>query len=156
MKILLDTTYLLPAIGITIKGLPQDALIRLTAKGNEICISQITLFELAAKGAKYINDGALTPEKVTRGIRAIAYSDEIQTINTHESEILLTAFKLRKNLPDFIDCLILSSAMTNCDALATEDSDIKNLKETAEFKNLLAAQNPRFKIQTLTALLSPL
>jgi predicted nucleic acid-binding protein len=155
LKILLDTTYLLPAIGISIKGLPTDIPINLMAQGNEIYISQITLFELAAKGAKYINDGALTPEKVTRGIRAIAYNDEIQTIATHESEILLTAFKLRKNLPDFIDCLILSSAITNCDALATQDADIHDLAENAEFRNLLATENPNFKIQALTSLLSP-
>lgn len=109
---------------------------------------------MAAKGAKLVNDGLLTPERVTRGIRTIAYNDEIQTIEIHESKTLLMAFKLRKNLPDFIDCLILSSAIGNCDALATEDSDILALKDNKEFEDLLTAENPHFKIQKLANLIS--
>jgi len=149
LKILIDTTYLLPAIGISIKGLPTDVLIKFMTEKNPICISQITLFELAAKGAKYIKDGALTPEKVARGIRAIAHNDEIQPVAMHESEVLLTAFKLRKNLPDFTDCLILASAINNSDMLLTEDADIHKLEGNAEFKNLLETENPNFKIRNL-------
>ena len=36
MKLLLDTTYLLLAIGISIKGLPNDVLIKLLKKGHKI------------------------------------------------------------------------------------------------------------------------
>jgi PIN domain nuclease of toxin-antitoxin system len=149
LKILLDTTYLIPAIGISIKGMPTDTPIKLIAKGNEIFISQITIFELSAKGAKYIKEGVLTPETVTRGIRAIVYNDEMQTIPTHDSKMLLTAFKIRSRLTDFIDCLILASAITQCDMLITEDTDIQDLAETTEFNNLLATENPNFKIQNL-------
>ncbi|MEM2889599.1 MAG: hypothetical protein QXR42_09060 [Candidatus Bathyarchaeia archaeon] len=35
----------------------------------------------------------------------------IETIPTHENALLLTAFKLRSMLNDFIDCLILSAAI---------------------------------------------
>ena len=111
MKLLLDTTYLLPAIGISVKELPKDAPIRLIQKGNRISICDISIFELSAKGAKYVSAGTLPPERVTRGIRAIVYNEGIETIPTYESTLLFTVFKIRSMLNDFIDCLILSAAI---------------------------------------------
>ena len=150
MKLLLDTTYLLPAIGISVKDLPNDTSIKLIQKGYQISMSDISIFELSAKGAKHVAAGSLSAERVTRGIRAIIYDETIKTIPMHESTILLTAFKLRKILSDFIDCLILSSAINQCDALITEDNDIQNLENNKEFNELLKGINPKFKIQTLT------
>ena len=150
MKLLLDTTYLLPAIGISIKNFPKDALIKLLDKGHQISISDISIFELSAKGAIQITAGALSAERVTRGIRAIVYDEVIETIPIYESPILLTAFKLRRMLSDFIDCLILSSAINQCDALITEDNDIQNLKKNKDFNEFLRTTIPKFKIQTLT------
>jgi PIN domain nuclease of toxin-antitoxin system len=147
MKLLLDTTYLLLAIGISIKQLPKDALIKLKSKGHRISISDISIFELSAKGAKHITAGTLPPERVTKGIPAIIYDKRIETIPIHDNRILLTAFKLRNMLTDFIDCLILSSAINQCDALMTEDDDIQNLEKNNEHKELVKTQtqNSRFK-----------
>jgi len=149
LRLLLDTTYLLPAIGVSIKNLLQDASIKLIRKGHEISISDITIFELSAKGAKHITLGTLTAERVSRGIRAIVYDDRIERIPIHDSSVLLTAFKLRRMLNDFIDCLILSSAINRNDILVTEDGDIHDLREKREFQELLHMINPQFKIQTL-------
>ena len=153
MRLLLDTTYLLPAIGVSIKDLLRDAPIELIRKGHEISISDITIFELIAKGAKHITLGTLTAERVSRGIRAIVYDDRIERIPVHDSSVLLTAFKLRRMLNDFIDCLILSSAINRNDILMTEDGDIHDLGEKREFQELLQSINPQFKIQKLTEIL---
>ncbi|MBO3768874.1 MAG: hypothetical protein QXS51_06285 [Thermoproteota archaeon] len=67
MKILLDTTYLLPAIGIYFKEFPNDTLIRLRHRENQLFISEISIFELSAKGAKYVSAGKLSVERVVRG-----------------------------------------------------------------------------------------
>lgn len=153
MRLLLDTTYLLPAIGISIKGLPKDAPIKLIKKGHQISISNITIFELSAKGAKHIAIGNLTAERVSTGIRAIVYDDRITRVPIHDSSVLLTAFKLRRALSDFIDCLILSSAINQNDALITEDENIQNLIKNREAQELLKRINPKFKIQTITDVL---
>ncbi|MEM2507636.1 MAG: PIN domain-containing protein [Nitrososphaeria archaeon] len=153
MKLLLDTTYFLPAIGIAIKNLPKDAPIQLTQKEHQIFISKITLFELSAKGAKYVASGKIPPERITRGIRALAYAETINAIEIHETTILHTAFKIRKTLNDFIDCLILSSAINQCDALITEDTDIHNIKEDENYQELIATKNPKFQIHKLTEIL---
>jgi len=149
LRLLLDTTYLLPAIGISVKGLPSDAPIELIRKGHKIFISDISIFELSAKGAKHITAGTLSGERVTKGVRAIVYDETIETVPMHESTLLLTAFKLRGMLNDFIDCLILSSAINRCDLLITEDNDIKKLNGNKEFKDVLATTNPEFKIKTI-------
>ena len=150
MRLLLDTAYLLPAIGVSIKGLPKDAFIRLIQKGHQISISNISVFELSAKGAKHVATGTLSAERVTRGISAIVYDEGMTVVPMHDRSVLLMAFKLRRMLSDFIDCLILSSAMNYCDAIVTEDKDIQELKKKKEFNGIVAAVNPKFKIQTLT------
>ena len=153
MKLLLDTTYFLPTIGVSIKDMQKDALLTLMAKKHQISMSQITIFELAAKGAKYVKEGQISPERVTRGISAIIYNDAIETIPMHDTTILQTAFKLRNMLNDFIDCLILSSAMNNSEAIITEDNEIQSLKKNTQFQNLIADLNPGFKIIKLTEII---
>lgn len=149
MNMLLDTTYLLPAIGVSIRGLPQDALIQLIAKGHQLSISEITIFELSATAAKQAATESLTGERASRGIRAIVYDGRIARVPIHDSAVLLTAFKLRRTVSDFVDCLILSSAMNRSDVLLTEDEEIRNLRRKQEFQELIRSVNPRFRVQTL-------
>jgi len=146
LKLLLDTTYILPAIGVSVKGVPEDSAVQLIEGGHSVSISGITIFELSAVGAKQISLGNLTAERVSRGIRAIVYDGGIEMVPIHDTSVLLTAFKLRRTLSDFIDCLILSSAISRADALVTEDRHIHDLREDGEFQILLQTINPTFRI----------
>jgi len=150
LRLLVDTTYLLPAIGISVKGIPSDGMVRLIEEGHEIYTSDVSIFELSAKGAKHVAAGTLSAERVARGIRAIVHDGTITLIPIHESTLLLTAFKLRNMLSDFIDCLILASAIHHSDVLITEDNDIIDLTKDGEFILLYNRINPKFKIQKLT------
>ena len=149
MRLLLDTTYLLPAIGVSVEGLPRDAAVKLIEKEYQISISDITIFELSANGAKHIAAGVLTAERVSRGIRSIVYDERMAKVPIHDSSVLLIAFKLRNMLSAFIDCLILSSAINRNDALITEDEEIQKLRKNRMFQELIESINPKFKIQTL-------
>ena len=60
MKLLLDTTYFLPAVGIAVKKVPSDALIRLMRERHQVSICDISIFELSAKSARYVADGNLS------------------------------------------------------------------------------------------------
>jgi len=71
----------------------------------------------------------------------------------HESSILNIAFQVRKTLNDFIDCLIISSAISQCDALITEDADIRNIEEDESFREIIAMRNPKFRIRKLAEIL---
>ena len=154
MRLLLDTTYLLPAIGISVRNLPENALIKLIERKYRIFISDITIFELSAIGAKYIATERLTAERVSRGIKAIVHDDRITRVPIEDSSVLLTAFKLRKILDDFIDCLILSSAINQSDVLVTEDKRILDLEGRRVFTEIIQTINPKFNIRTLINILS--
>ena len=88
---MLDTTYLLPAIGISIKGLSEGAPIELIRRGHQISISDVTIFELSAKGAEHIAIGALTAEGIQRH-KGHRLRREDSEVPMHDSSVLLTAF----------------------------------------------------------------
>ena len=147
MRLLLDTTYLLPAVGLGVEGLPGDLVVRLIGRGHEVVISYITVFELAAKGAKYVAQGKLTVERVLKGLKAVLHDDRIERVLAHEQEVLFTAVNLRRLLPDFVNCLILATALHKADVLVTEDEELHEISETSEFRALAATVNPRFKVK---------
>ncbi len=143
---MLDTTYFLPAIGISVKDLAEvpTALVR----SHKLAISEISVFELSAKAARYANDGLLPPERAARGIGAIVHDERIEKIPVYDTELFLTATKVRSMIKDFIDCTIISSAMNHCEWLVTEDDEIANLEQNQRFRNLVEDLNPRFKVLT--------
>ena len=147
MKALLDTTYLLPAIGVSIKGVPVDVLGRLIARGDEILVGDVNLFELAAKGARYVFEGELSPERVTKGINAIVHDESITRCSSYDTPTLHLAIGLRHLLGDFIGCLVLSSAATRAEVLLTEDDEIHKLEERSEFRELMAAAGSTWRIK---------
>jgi len=149
LKLLLDTTYFLPAVGVSIENVPQQAALALIEHGHEIFICDITIFELSAKSGKYIAAGKITSERALRGIRSVIYDERVEKIPLHDTPILLIAFKLRSYLNDFIDCLILSSALNHCDMLVTEDYHLHDLAHMKDFQELLKTINPKFKIQSI-------
>ena len=150
MRITLDTTYLLPVIGVAIKGLPQGALLTLLQAGHEISISGISVFELAAKAGKLIMSENLRVEKASRGITALIHDERIERIPVHHTPLLATAFKLRGIMNDFIDCTILATALHNSDILVTEDGIIHGLCDRPEYQDLMRGLNSGFLIRKIS------
>ncbi len=145
-SILLDTTYLLPLIGISIEELPDTLILELINRKYKIYTNYITLFELAAKGAKYITQGLLSSIRILKGINAIVYDDRIKKIGLEDTDVLATAFKLRVHVGDFIDCLIISTAIHYSNILLTEDETIIKLTNSTWFKELIKTLNPKLEV----------
>jgi len=146
MKILLDTTYLLPLIGISIEEIPDEMILELINRGYKLFINYVTLFELAAKGAKYISMGKLSLERVVKGIIAIVHDERVVKINIESFDTLYTSFKLRRYLRDYIDCLIVATALHYCDILLTEDDTLLKISESTWFKEIKERLNPELKV----------
>lgn len=152
MNILLDTTYLMPAIGIAVKGIPPDLLKTIRAKGHTTSISELSLFELAAKGAKHVSSKQLPQERVLKGIQAVEMDDHLRKESVYDSDRLTLSFKLREIMNDYLDCAILSTAVYVCDALLTEDSLIHRTAQDQSFSKILKEINPDFKLISHTNL----
>ncbi len=149
MRILLDTTYLLPAIGVLVKGIQRNLVTLLRKRGYSLFVCDISIFELSAKGAKYVIEEKLPAERVVRGIAAIVHGEEVKVLPSYDRKVLHTAFKLKRLMSDFTDCLILSTAMSYCDILITEDEAIHRLRGNKEFREIQLRSNPEFKVLSL-------
>jgi PIN domain nuclease of toxin-antitoxin system len=115
---ILDTTYLLllARIAIDIDLLGAIAKGKVDLKFNEITISLISLFELQAKATKL-----MIPVKfIIEAIKAIFVTFRIEPF--YKPEIIEVSYRLRKLIQDYIDCVILATAIVMKEDLVTEDS----------------------------------
>ena len=122
---ILDTTYLLPLAQIAV----DTDLLAAVAKKNtglkleDIVVSLISIFELQAKAAKL-----KVPAKST--IRAVdAVLSAFRVIPFYEPGVIETAQRIRKIIPDYVDCIILATAVVSKEDLVTEDSIVLEKKE---------------------------
>lgn len=143
MRVLLDTTYFLPAAGIAVREVERDALRKISGAGHEISLSDISLFEMLAKGARLAAQGLADADRVLLAVRSIREDDEYRKVSAYEGGAAEVAIGLRKHHQDFIDCLILGSALDSCEALVTEDEEmVANEGVMKEVRRL----NPEFRI----------
>ena len=154
MKVLLDTTYFLPAVGVQVEGISPRVVVDLMGRGHRIFLSELSLFELSAKGGRFVVEGKLEAERVLRGVRSIFYDERLVKVPFVESSVLFVAFELRRFVRDFIDCVILSSAVNCCDVLVTEDYELLGLNDCRSFRGLVRAENPKFKVLSLDEFLA--
>lgn len=122
---IIDTTYLLPLARIEVE---TDLLLaiaegRMTPPNQlsleEVTISSISIFELQAKAAKL----GVKPEYVLSAIEEISETFKIEPY--YSPKILTRAFELKQTLlPDYIDCIIVATAIESKDGLITEDTRI--------------------------------
>ena len=142
---IIDTTYLLPLAKIGVK----TDLLRAVVEGKvrrevslqNLKVNLISLFELQAKAAKL----GVPPKNVTEAINVVLRS--FQVIPFYKTEIVETAHKLRKILTDYIDCVIVATAITLREDLISEDQDILSHKEELERKYGIRIHNYRNLLQ---------
>lgn len=122
---ILDTTYLLPLAQIDVDTDLLVAVARKKAdlKLEDVSVSLISVFELQAKSAK-LN---IPYKTVIRAVDAIMSAFHV--VPFYESGIIETAQRVRKTVSDYIDCIIVATAISNKEDLATEDSLIFEKKE---------------------------
>jgi len=76
----------------------------------------ISIFELQAKAAKL-----MIPAKLTiKAVEAILVAFRVKPF--HDPEIIEVSYELKKRIPDYVDCVIVATAVVSKEDLATEDS----------------------------------
>lgn len=141
---ILDTTYLLPLAQIAVDTdlLAAVAKRKTDFKLEDISISLISIFELQAKGAKL----KVPAKSIVRAVDAVTSAFDV--VPFYGAEVIEAALKIRKTVSDYVDCIILATAITSNEDLVTEDSLIlekkgKLLKEhnlrVISFKDLVIA-----------------
>ncbi len=124
MKILCDTTYFLPLIKISIEGIPNNLLLELLIESkHDYFFSELSIFEMAAKGLKFIiKETEVTLQDVMNGLDAMQNDSRLQILSWSNNPLILElASKLRAIHQDTIDCFIFATAICNCDFIITMD-----------------------------------
>jgi PIN domain nuclease of toxin-antitoxin system len=146
VKILFDSSYFFPLIKVKVENSSPElfSLIQ-QKKPYELHFSSITLFELSAKGARMIKSGKLTVNDVIDGINALVSWRNISSIDPWNGEVQRLAFDFRLDHSDYIDCLILASAIIHTNVLVSEDITLKKLLKT-KWLNRVREINIEFEI----------
>ncbi len=155
MKVFLDSTYFFPLIQVNIKGVDSLFLKKLTQKKEfNLFYSPITIFEMSAKGAKLIMNDKITSHEVKEGINSLLNWKDLQQGSPWIGEIQNLAFQFRETHSDYIDCLIVASAVFYSDTLITEDHLLtKYIKN--EWKISIKKLNENFKVNNSKIILKP-
>ena len=146
MNVLLDSSYFFPMIGVTIEKSPTDLIPFLTTQEDiKIFYSPITLFELSAKGGRLVNKDQLEDTNVIDGINAITSWKKLTVVDLWLGEVQRLAFDFRLDHSDYIDCLILASAIIHANVFVSEDTTLKKLLKT-KWLNRVRDVNIEFEI----------
>ncbi len=111
--------------------------------GHRLSVSEMSLFELAAKGAKLVQAGSADAGRLEQAVQSLVSDQTVRKVRFHKDGILPLAIALRRHNTDFIDCVILASAVLTCDVLVTED---ELLLRSSEIIELARRTNPEFSI----------
>jgi len=116
--LILDTTYLLPLARIAIDTdlLAAMARKKVDLKLEDMTVSLISLFELQAKAAK-LN---IPAESAVRAAEAVLAAFRVEPF--YRAEIVEASYELRRAIPDYLDCVIVATAIVLKEDLLTEDS----------------------------------
>ena len=127
------------------KSSPEIISLTYQRESFELQFSSITLFELSAKGARLIKEGKLTVNDVVDGINALVSWRNISLIEPWNGEVQRLAFDFRLDHSDYIDCLVLASAIIHANVFVSEDILLKKLFKTKWF-NRVREINIEFEI----------
>ena len=122
MRVLLDTTYLLPAIGIEV-DLPEDLLEKLFSSKHSFIINELSLFELFGKASRFMSGEEKAKERFYTGMKSIL-SSKIDIKPVFTLDTLPVVLEIKEKVKDLPDCPIVATAMVYSDVMLTEDDDI--------------------------------
>lgn len=122
MRVLLDTTYLLPAVGIEV-DLPEDLLEKLFSSKHSFIINELSLFELFGKASKFMSGKEETKERFYTGMKSIL-SSKIDIKPVFTLDTLPVLLEIKEKIKDLPDCPITATAMVYSDVMLTEAEDI--------------------------------
>jgi predicted nucleic acid-binding protein len=140
----IDTTYILPLARIEVTNdlllaIAQGRIPANQLRLDEIRVNAISIFELQAKAAKL----GVKPEYVEEAVGAISDTFKIEAYYT--PGVIRTASDLKQEalLSDYIDCIIVATAVELGEKLVTED--LRITKKSAVLKKRYGLEVATFR-----------
>ena len=144
--IFLDSSFFFPFINVEVENCEKSDILNLLKNEKfQIVRSELTTFELSAKGVKLVNEGKIDITDLIKGINTVQFLSTVNVIPIYYSDIQIMASQFRSEHSDFIDCLILSSAINYSDQLITFDLTLKK-KFNEKWKQNLTSSRLNFEM----------
>ena len=152
IRVLLDSTYLLPALGIEIvEGwTKKNLLFLLQNEALSLYYVDLSLFEIYTKILKLIIQKKITADvhEIQKAFDSIVVSNNLKRIKWYnhlvDPEFLL---KMKELHEDSIDCMLFYISLLTCDCFATYDlSLINNIRSSDEMIEWVKDLNPEFTV----------
>jgi len=128
-KVMVDSTYLLPLVGVRVADLPENPLSSLIDLGFNVKINEISLFEAVGKAMREVVRAANRESAVKTvevGVKSLLLDEGIEKLPICELYTVSSALKLYEGgLHDLPDCFIAASASVHTGLLLTESDDVK-------------------------------
>ena len=124
-KIILDTTYVLPLLGIEVEGLDRDILDHLIK--YELYYPALLLVELESVVLKEARKRGLKsiPEQAIKGLNFLIYSGEINIVAPTGEDLKVMYELLRRGWKDIFDLSLYATAIRIDSRVLTMDKSFK-------------------------------
>lgn len=139
LRILLDTSFLLPTLGIDVGQEVSRTLAWLAEAEAEVYYSRFSLLESLWVASRIIRDQAFDPQLFNLGLRSVIEGSRYRKVD-EDSEVFSEALRLYQlGHEDMIDNILYASSLRLDLRLLTLDSSLrefilnKGLKETVLF-----------------------
>ena len=137
MKVLLDTSFLLPTLGIDVGDKVTKTLEKLEETHSEIHYSQFSILESLWVTIKLTGKMETPPEAVRTGLRSIIESGAYKQVK-EDSEVFIEALQLYlKGHRDLIDNILYANSLHHNMKLLTLDTELKSFIENKKLKNTI-------------------
>lgn len=134
-NILVDSTFLLPLVGVKVVGLPENPIEIVISLGFDVKINEISLFEAIGKAireAERTHNKETIMKRIEIGVKSLLLDTTIEKFPVCEVETINTAIKLHESgLDDLPNCFIAATATHYTGLLLTESEDVKPATQKA-------------------------
>jgi len=137
LRVLLDTSFILPSLGIDVGEKVSKGLRLLASKAPEIHYSSFSILESLWVLARTNEDAPSKPESFTIGLRSVMESGRYKRVS-EDSKTMNEAFRLYKlGHKDMIDNILYASSTQLDLRLLTVDNDLKSFIQTKGLRDTL-------------------
>lgn len=134
-RILLDTSFILPTLGISVSGATEEGIRILAETKIEIYYSRFSILESLWVATRTVQDKTFDDESLVPGLKSITESGRYRRVE-EDFEIFKEAFRLyRLGHKDMIDNILYASAARLGLFLLTLDDDLRKFALTKQLKD---------------------
>jgi predicted nucleic acid-binding protein len=129
-RILLDTSFLLPSLGIAVEQSVTEALSKLNDKRIKPFYSNLSLLESSWMAIKQMKKGNYQDEIYRKGLLSITKTGYYEMVPTDANDYLVALDFYQNGHADMIDNLLYAVALSNrCKFLTIDNQLIRFIKE---------------------------